>query len=82
VQNSPIAIVTLTNEHRILSCNPDFENLFGLTQNEVLGQNLDHMITTRTTNDEAVELTRKILNGETVEQTGQRRRKDGTLIDA
>jgi PAS domain S-box-containing protein len=74
--------VTLTNEHRILSGNPALENLFGFKQNEVLGQNLDHMITTRTTNDEAVELTRKILNRETVEQTDQRRRKDGTLIDA
>ncbi len=82
VQNSPIAIVTLTNEHRILSCNPAFENLFGFTRSEVLGKNLDHMITTRATNDDAVELTRKVLNGETVEQTGQRRRKDGTLIDA
>jgi len=82
VQNSLIAIVTLTNEHRILSCNPAFENLFGYTQSEVLGQNLDHLITTRATNDEAVELTRKVLNGETVEQTGQRQRKDGTLIDA
>jgi diguanylate cyclase (GGDEF)-like protein/PAS domain S-box-containing protein len=82
VQNSPIAIVTLTNEHRILSCNPAFENLFGFTQNEVLGQNLDHLITTSATNDEAVELTRKVLKGETIEQTGQRQRKDGTLVDA
>lgn len=81
VQNSPIAIVTLDNEHRILSCNPAFEDLFAYSRNEVLDKHIDHLITTAASSEEAVELTRKVLKGETIEHTGQRQRKDGTLID-
>ena len=57
VLNSPIAIVTLDNEHHILSCNPAFEQLFGYTQEEVIGRDLDHLITTPATNAEAISLT-------------------------
>ena len=81
VQNSPIAIVTLNNEHCILSCNPAFESLYGYSQSEVLGKDLDELIAIPTMNEEAVNLTQKVLDGETVEQMGQRKRKDGTLID-
>ena len=82
VLNSPIAIVTLDKESQILSTNPAFENLFGYRQEDVLGRNLDHLITNPATKKEAASLTRQVLEGRTVEQSGLRRRKDGTLVDA
>jgi diguanylate cyclase (GGDEF)-like protein/PAS domain S-box-containing protein len=82
VLNSPIAIVTLDKEGQILSCNPAFEALFGYQQQEVLGQNLDRLITNAAMNAEAVQLTEQVLEGRTVAQTGARQRKDGTLIDS
>ncbi len=82
VLNSPIAIVTLDKESQILSTNPAFENLFGYRQEDVLGRNLDHLITNPATKTEAASLTRQVLEGRTVEQSGLRRRKDGTLVDA
>jgi diguanylate cyclase (GGDEF)-like protein/PAS domain S-box-containing protein len=82
VRNSPIAIVTLDNEHQILSCNPAFEQLFGYTQDEAIGHNLDRLITTPSISDEAIHLTRQVLMGETVERTGLRKRKDGSLVDS
>ena len=81
VLNSPIAIVTLDNEHHVLSCNPAFEQLFGYTQDEVIGHDLDHLITTTATNAEAIRLTSQVLSGETVEQSGLRQRKDGSQVD-
>ncbi|MGB3702096.1 MAG: diguanylate cyclase, partial [Anaerolineales bacterium] len=56
--------------------------LFGYTQDEAIGHNLDHLITTPATSDEAIRLTRQVLMGETVERTGLRQRKDGSLVDS
>jgi diguanylate cyclase (GGDEF)-like protein/PAS domain S-box-containing protein len=81
VDNSPIAIVTLDKEHRILSCNPAFERLFGYSKEETTSQDLDNLITTPTTWYEASGYTQKVLKGETIKSTAKRRRKDGGLID-
>ncbi len=45
INNSPVAIVTLNNEQNILSCNPAFETMFGYDHEEVMGQNLDRLLT-------------------------------------
>lgn len=81
VKNSPIAIVTLDSQHHILACNPAFEVLYGFSKEEALGKNLDNLITTDTTWDEASNYTRRVLNGEPLKKTSQRRRKDNSLVD-
>ena len=80
VENSPIAIVTLDREHHILACNPSFEELFGYTEGEVVGKDLDDLITTSATWAEAHSYTQRILAGQKIKKTGQRRRKDGHLL--
>jgi diguanylate cyclase (GGDEF)-like protein/PAS domain S-box-containing protein len=82
VLNSPIAIVTLDEDSKILSCNPAFERLFGYQQDEIFGHNLDHLITNAATSAEAISLTHQVLDGQTIEKTGLRQRKDGSLVDA
>lgn len=79
--NSPIAIVTLDNHHKIQACNPAFEKLFGYAQGEILGQELDNLITDSTTHREANLLTRRVISGEMINRTTRRRRKDGVLVD-
>ncbi len=44
VDNSPIAIVTLDHDQRIISINPAFQTLFGYRQDEVMGKELDNII--------------------------------------
>ncbi|MGH7419846.1 MAG: PAS domain S-box protein, partial [Candidatus Rokuibacteriota bacterium] len=80
VSNSPVAIVTLDLSYNIASCNPGFEKLFGYTQAEVIGKNLDELISTEATRSEAVEYTREALH-RTVRGIGRRRRRDGSLVD-
>ena len=80
VFNSPVAIVTLDLEHRIVSCNPAFERLFGYTQAEARGRNLDDLIADEATRSEAVGYTRTALD-RPVHGMGRRRRQDGTLVD-
>jgi len=81
VLNNPVAIVTLDTRHDIVSCNPAFEQLYGYAQSEVVGQNLDEMISTSATRSEAVAITQHVLQQGAMRSIGQRRRKDGSLVD-
>jgi len=81
VQNNPVAIVTLDVDHNVVACNPAFEQLYGYTQPEVLGRNLDELITTEATRSEAVSYTEQALEQRPVKVISQRRRKDGRLVD-
>jgi PAS domain S-box-containing protein len=81
VQNSPVAVVTLDNRHNIVSCNPAFEQLYGYSQREVIGRNLDELISTESSRSEAVAITQHVLAEGAVRSIGQRRRRDGSLVD-
>lgn len=80
VSNSPTAIVVLDNDEKIISVNPAFGNLFLFTQNEVIGRNIDSLITTEETVNEAAQYTQKAMT-ESIHAIGKRRRKDGYLVD-
>ncbi|MBU2611104.1 MAG: PAS domain S-box protein, partial [Chloroflexi bacterium] len=80
VFNSPTAIVVLDNNERIVSCNPAFETLFGYAKDEIKGASIDELITTPETAAEAVRYTEQAMSG-SVHGFGQRRRKDGTLVE-
>ncbi len=81
VINNPAAIIVLDEKERIASCNPAFEKLFGYTQDEIVEANLDSLITTDATLQEASQYTQQALTGETIHGIGKRRRKDGNLVD-
>jgi PAS domain S-box-containing protein len=81
VLNNPVAIVMLDTEHNIVSCNPAFEQLYGYSQAEVTGRNLDELISTATTRSEAVAITQHVLAEGAMRSIGRRRRKDGTQVD-
>jgi diguanylate cyclase (GGDEF)-like protein/PAS domain S-box-containing protein len=78
--NSPLAIVTLDLQQRIVSCNPAFERLFGYSNAEVVGQKLDDLVATEDLFAEAKQLTDQTRQGESIHQVSRRRRKDGQLV--
>lgn len=80
VRNNPVAIVTLDRDHRVVSANPAFETLYGYGRDELVGQNLDELITTPETRAQAVDYTTRATD-ETVRGMGRRRRRDGTMVD-
>ena len=82
VRSNPVAIVNIGADNHIRSCNPAFEELFGYTEGEVKGKNLDALVTTEGTLAEAQAYTTQALEqGRATSGTGRRRRKDGTVID-
>jgi PAS domain S-box-containing protein len=80
VLNSPVAIVTLELDGRITSMNPAFETLFGYSQDEALGRDLDELINSEQTLAEANQYT-TLATHKTAKGIGKRKRKDGSLID-
>ncbi|MBI2957137.1 MAG: PAS domain S-box protein, partial [Acidobacteria bacterium] len=81
IENSPLAIVVLDSKHRVQLCNPAFERLFGWRQKEIVGTALDEFIAPAGKEEEASGFTRRILRGEAVHATTQRRRKDGRVVE-
>jgi PAS domain S-box-containing protein len=81
VQNSPVAVVIMNLNHEIMSLNPAFERLFGYKNEEVEGFNLDEILVPDVNFEEAVNYTNQALSGGMVHGFGQRRRKDGSLVD-
>jgi PAS domain S-box-containing protein len=65
----------------ITSCNPAFEQLFGYVESEVLGRNLDELLNTDETLQEARAYTKQTVAGGKAAGTGRRRCKDGRLVD-
>ena len=81
---APDAIVTLDARRNILEWNSGAERLFGYTLQEVVGRNLDNLITGPDANvfEEATGLTRQILAGGNLPPTEMvRYRKDGSPVD-
>jgi phosphoserine phosphatase RsbU/P len=80
IQQSPIAMVINNMEKKITVVNPAFEKLFGYTQEEAVGQNLDQLLKPPKQDDNEDEfLTFNLKKQATRERS--RRKKDGTLVD-
>ncbi len=81
VENSPVAIVTLDYQYRISNCNPAFENLFGYSLPEILNKNIDDLIVPADELEQAKSYSMAVARMGKVHLLGQRKRKDGTLVD-
>ncbi|MCS7010953.1 MAG: response regulator [Anaerolineales bacterium] len=81
IKNSPVAIVILDAQEKIVSCNPAFENLYGYSQEEIIGKELDPLIAPNEgVYAEAREFTRQAQQG-LLHAVSRRYRKDGSPVD-
>jgi PAS domain S-box-containing protein len=80
--NSPVAVVTADLNANVVSWNPMAERLFGYTQEEAIGRNIDDLLTSDDSLwAEATGITDQVHRQERVQATTQRNRKDGSLVD-
>ncbi len=79
-KDAPEAIVIADKEGRILRANGEFCRIFGFQCPEVIGRDLDNMIVPPGQVESAVEVTRRVTEGEKVAFESIRRRKDGGLV--
>ncbi len=80
--HSPVAVVIGDLEAKVVSWNPMAEKLFGYTQGEAIGANLDDLVAADDSiREEAVGYTDQVRNMGLVQATAKRMRKDGSFID-
>jgi PAS domain S-box-containing protein len=80
--NNPVAVVTADLEANVVSWNPMAEKLFGYTQEEAIGRNIDGLVASDdSVRAEAAGYSEQVYQQERVQVTTKRTRKDGSLVD-
>ncbi len=80
--SAPDAIVTVDAQSRLVEWNLGAERLFGYSRSEVIGRDLDDLVTNPDTLEEAVAITRRVLDGKAVPPMETVRYcKQGTQVD-
>ena len=80
--SAPDAIVSLDSSHRVLEWNPGAEQIFGYTRHEVVGKNLDDLVTGPEVIDESKAFTLQVLSGSKIlPRETVRYRKDGAPVN-
>jgi len=80
-QSSQEAIVMIDNKGIVKLINKEFTHLYGFSEHEILGTNIDEMIVPRYLADEGMHNTNRALTNERVEMESVRQHKNGMLID-
>jgi len=80
-ENSPIAIVILDRDDKIIDINKAFEDLFYFKRDEVKNLTINQLIVPPDKKSEGSLLSNKVLNDEIIITETQRMRKDGSLVD-
>jgi two-component system, NtrC family, sensor kinase len=81
IEASPLAIVVLDKDERILMSNIAFRELFLYSNDEIQGSGLNDLIIPEDLIGEARGFAEECLNGKSVQGVTRRRRKDGTIVD-
>ncbi|MCU0411011.1 MAG: PAS domain S-box protein, partial [Bacteroidetes bacterium] len=79
--SAPEAIALHSNTDRIANINREFSRMFGYTREEAIGRQINTLIVPASLQQEAADVSRRVLSGERIELDTKRMRKDGTLID-
>jgi PAS domain S-box-containing protein len=79
--SNPHAMVVLDQTHRVQMCNPAFESLFQYQESEIRGAELDSLLAPKESARDAQAFTARAAAGEVVRASGQRRRRDGSLVE-
>lgn len=79
--NSPYAVVILDREQKIVNINKNFTNIFQYELHEVKGKSISQLVSSSENAEQIDNNLQLVYRGEVVKQEGNRRRKDGKMID-
>lgn len=81
INASPAAVVVMSPERKIQSCNNAFRELFEYSDGECVGKDLDDLIVPDGEKNQAQQYSGKALDGSLVRVIAQRHSKSGKMID-
>lgn len=81
INSTSFAVVRLDTNHHIITCNKAFEDLFGYTCDEIIGEHLDDMIASDDLHSEASQISNSVTAGNLERKISKRMKKDGSLVD-
>jgi PAS domain S-box-containing protein len=81
IENSPLAIMVLDEARVVQLCNPAFERLFQYGAGELVGKPIDGTLVETALRAEARELFDRSINGQTINISSRRLRKDRSVVD-
>jgi len=81
IENTPVGIVAIDNNHAVQMCNPAFERLFQFTKEGIVGQQIASLLSAPEVEKEIDANVRRLWQGETTRLVTRRRRSDGSLVD-
>jgi len=79
--SSPFAIASIDRSRKVHNINPAFTQLFGYTKNEIVGKNLDSILSPKNYQEEAQNLSKRTFEGENIIEETTRMKKSGARID-
>lgn len=79
-ESSPEGVVLLDNEDCIVRVNPRFLEMFGYRKGEVIGRPVNSLIVDESLYEEASDLNRQVIAGESIGKDTVRYRKDGSML--
>jgi len=79
-ENSPVGITIVDNDNNIQKVNDSFEDIFGYTTDEVVGQNINSLIAPKGRQDEAKAISVATQTGESLQTETIRINKDGEEV--
>ena len=81
VDNIPDGIAVFDDKGTITEVNPQFVEMFGYLEKEVLGQNISELVGTPDRLEESRSYRRRVASGGTLNEETVRRKKDGTRFE-
>lgn len=79
-ENNPVATLTLDSDHKVKSCNPAFEQMFGFKLDEFASECGDDFIVAEKDRGVSHTLIQRAAAGEGLHEIVSRRRKDGQIL--
>lgn len=79
--NIPVALAIADSKSIVQRVNKAFTDIFQYSDDEIVGKNVDELLSTEATKKEAFSITKSVCGGEMVNIETRRKRKDGTVID-